>query len=203
MRIVIDGGCGSGKTTFLSLNYLCDIRKNISVISPNCPCIATIDGYTVFSELVQGTVNEYKKRAVYPPNNKCSWKTFFEIFLKNGVQQFLNGENKICWYDRGLPFMLRFAETHGTVIPEQIISKINEYKYDYIFIFMPIDQFDLDYKNNGKAMPATLEDRYKDSYATKAIYERYGYNVVEVPMFSLDLEENFYKRYMYIQKYLQ
>ena len=88
MRVVIDGAAGSGKTTFLSNNYL---SKFIKKEYENLPSIVS-RGYTVFSELVQGSINEAKAMNISPPQNDDEWKKLFDIMLAKGIQQYRAGD---------------------------------------------------------------------------------------------------------------
>ncbi len=197
MRIVIDGASGSGKTTFLSCNYLSILRKERSQRTIN---IASL-GYPVFSEMMQGAVNEAKELKIIPPIKKSDWNQLFYIIYKKGIEQFNAAENgKISWYDRGLHFLKAFADINNFKLPEKIYSEIKNYKYDYVFVFKPIDEFDLSMPNNGKFGPMSLSDRYKEFQAIIESYQEFGHSIFIVPVFSNNLEENFEKRLLFIKE---
>lgn len=197
MRIVIDGAAGSGKTTFLSCNYLRNNLKKKNDVE--IPTIINL-GYKVFSELIQGSVNQARKYNIIPPKKTDEWNKLFEIIYNRGKLQYeeSDGEN-ICWYDRGLPFIAVFAKAHGIEINTELLEKIKMFRYDYIFIFEPIASYDLSMKDNGKFQPLSLEDRYIEFERTKKIYEELGYQVYTVPFFSENLLENFKQRYEFIK----
>lgn len=197
MRVVIDGAAGSGKTTFLSNNYL---SKFIKKEYENLPSIVS-RGYTVFSELVQGSINEAKAMNISPPQNDDEWKKLFDIMLAKGIQQYRAGDGSdIYWYDRGIPFISAFATAHNVVLPLDMREKFELYRYDYIFIFKPIDSYDLSMTSNGKYKPLTLEDRYEEYERTCCIYESLGYDVHRVPVYSDNLIDNFNRRLNYIKE---
>lgn len=197
MRVVIDGAAGSGKTTFLSCNYLNKIRKECSKKTIN---IASL-GYTVFSEMMQGAINEAAESKIIPPSSSDEWNQLLHIIFKRGKKQFddANPAN-ICWYDRGLPFIKAFANINNVELSEEICKKIKDNKYDYAFIFRPIEEFDLSMPNNGKFGPMSLEDRYNEFRAILDAYRQFGYTVYEVPVFSNNLEENFQRRFSFIKE---
>jgi len=201
MRIVIDGPPGSGKTTFLSCNFLRNqnIESNIRLI----PNIADL-GYTVFSELIQGSINEAKTLDMNnPPKNDHDWRILFTTILKNGIIQFEQGcNNKIYWYDRGIPFISVLAAAHNIIVPNEVLQEFKHFVYDYVFIFEMIESYDLSKIAIGKFKTLTLKDRYNQYKQSCDIYQQLGYKVHKVPVFSQDPVQNFYKRFQYIKQYI-
>lgn len=190
MRIVIDGAAGSGKSTFLGTKYF---DKDI-------PNIANI-GYIVFSELIRSSLDRGEQLGICPPKTYSDWKNLFKIMFEKAKFQYDNGEgDNIFWYDRGMPFISVFANAHDVYITHEMRKLFNEYIYDYVFIFKPIDSFDLSVKAKGKLKSLTLEDRYVEFERTCDIYRELGHIVYEVPVFSNNLIENYHKRYEYIRK---
>jgi len=196
MRIVIDGAPGSGKTTFISCNFLDPVRKRCSINTCNLSNL----GYKVFTEMVEEAVIETKKINKFPPNTAERWDILFRLILNNGIKKFQEGADyKISWYDRGIPFLKTFAESNGQVLPQWIQDEICKYKYDYVFVFEPIKSFDLSKKDNGKFRTLTLEDRLYEHELTISSYKSLDNNVFSVPVFSDDLSVNFEKRYQFIK----
>lgn len=197
IRIVIDGAAGSGKTTFLSCNFLSSIRKECSQNAIN---IASL-GFSVFSEMMQGAVNDAKKIGIIPPVQAEDWNELFHLIYRRGVEQYKAGvETDISWYDRGLHFLKAFADVNKQKISKLLYESIMNYKYDYVFIFKPIESFDLFMPNNGKFGPMSLEDRYKEFETIVNAYKEFGHTVYIVPAFSNNLEENFYRRFSFIKE---
>lgn len=197
MRIVIDGAAGSGKTTFLSCNFLSELRKKCSKDTMNISSL----GYLVFPEMMQDAVNDAKKLNLIPPTKESEWKQLLNIIYKKAVAQFKAAEEeKICWYDRGLHFVKAFSDINNIELPQEIGFQLNKYKYDNVFVFEPIKDFDLSMPNNGKFGPMSLEDRYNEFKAIISAYEEFGHSVCVVPVFSSNLEVNFQKRFSYIKK---
>ena len=196
IRIVIDGAAGSGKTTFLSCNFLSDLRKDCSQNTIN---IASL-GFSVFSEMMQGAVNDGKKIGIIPPVQTEDWNELFNLIYRRGVDQYKAAKTDISWYDRGLHFLKAFADVNKQKISKPLYEGIRNYKYDYVFIFKPIESFDLSMPNNGKFGPMSLEDRYNEFQTIVSAYKEFGHTVFIVPVFSNDLEENFYRRFSFIKE---
>lgn len=189
MRIVIDGAAGSGKSTFLGTKYFDNKIPNISNL-----------GYTVFSELIRSSLDKGEQLEISPPKTYSDWEKLFEIMFEKAKLQYDSGVgDDIFWYDRGMPFISVFANAHDVFITQEMRKSFNEYIYDYVFVFKPIDSFDLSVKAKGKLKSLTLEDRYIEFKRTCDIYKELGHVVYEVPVFSNNLIENYYKRYEYIK----
>lgn len=196
IRIVIDGAAGSGKTTFLSCNFLSDLRKDCSQNTINITSL----GFSVFPEMMQGAVNDAKKIGIIPPVQTEDWNELFNLIYRRGVDQYIAAKTDISWYDRGLHFLKAFADVNKQKISKSLYESIRNYKYDYVFIFKPIECFDLSMSNNGKFGPMSLEDRYNEFQTIVSAYKEFGHTVFIVPVFSNDLEENFYRRFSFIKE---
>lgn len=193
MRIVIDGAAGSGKSTFLGTKYYEELKDKI----PNIKDF----GYEVFSELIRGSLDRGGHLNICPPKNKSDWDQLFEIMFDIAKTQYEQGRgNEIFWYDRGMPFISVFANAHEVSIPYEMYKSFREYTYDYVFVFKPIESFDLSVKAKGKLRSITLEDRYVEFERTCNIYKELGHKIYEVPVFSDDLATNFNRRYEYIKR---
>lgn len=121
------------------------------------------------------------------------------MFEKAKLQYDSGVGDNIFWYDRGMPFISVFANAHDVSVTHEMRKLFNKYIYDYVFIFEPIDSFDLSVRAKGKLKSLTLEDRYIEFERTCDIYRKLGHIVHEVPVFSNNLIENYYKRYEYIK----
>lgn len=192
MRIAIDGAAGSGKSTFLGTKYFDEIGGKI----PNIRDL----GYEVFSELIRGSLDRGEQLNICPPKNMNDWTQLFEIMFNTAKTQYENGSGReIFWYDRGMPFISVFANAHNVSVASEMYKAFSKYIYDYVFIFKPIESFDLSIKAKGKLKSLTLEDRYVEFERTCKIYKDLGHTVYEVPVFSDDLIINFNRRYEYIR----
>lgn len=175
MRIIIDGSCGSGKTTFLTeIKYR--IAKN------------KIGNMQVFTELIKGSINEGKTKGICPPSNDFAWESLFNLILNRGISQYENSSfNGIAWLDRGLPFLSIFAKEHDKKISDDMIYKIMKYKYDCVFLFEPIPSLDLSTADNGKFRLFSLEERFASYEMTYREYKKSGHKIYRLPCFSANI----------------
>jgi len=192
MRIVIDGAPGSGKSTFLGTKYASELReKGIpTVIEKN---------YTVFPELMRGSLDEGINIGIVPPRTINHWNQLFQLIFKKAEDQYNSGAgNDIFWYDRGMPYLYVLGHSFDIYPDETVMKSMRHFKYDYVFIFEVIESYDLSKNAPGKFSLLSLEDRYNRHQKTIDIYRKLGHTVYEVPVFSDDLKVNFEKRFEYI-----
>lgn len=194
MRIVVDGAAGSGKSTFLG-------TRNYSTLqSESIPTIVSF-GFRVFSELVRGSLKAGENAGIVPPKNYDDWSKLFQIMFTTAEEQYSMGAgNDTFWYDRGMPFISAFGTAHNVVTQSSITNRFPEFKYDYVFIFKPIESYDLSIQAPGKLKPLSLADRYKEHNLICELYEHLGHRVYEVPVFSDNLIKNFSERLNFIKK---
>lgn len=148
MRIILDGSCGSGKTTFLT-----EIKNRIAENK--------IGDMQVFTELIKESINEGKSKGICPPRNDFAWESLFNLIFERGISQYESSSfNGIAWLDRGLPFLSVFAKEHDKKISDVMFDKIMKYKYDCVFLVEPIPSLDLSTANNGKFRLFSLEERF-------------------------------------------
>ena len=192
MRIVIDGACGSGKTTFLLGQGFgektCDLNiKNL--------------GFTVISDLLDDSFNEGLKKGILPPKSYENWNSLFRIILRNGKLQYdlaNNVDDEIVWYDRGVPYIDVISRDESVPLALDVETKIKKFRYDYVFVFSPVETFDLSNTVKGGFKHFTMEERLASFERTYEAYSKYYSAVYKVPMFSSDLIENFTERYQFI-----
>jgi len=192
MRVVIDGACGSGKTTFLLGQgfgkKICGLNiKNLRA--------------TVISDLLDDSFNEGLKKGILPPQNYENWNNLFRIILRNGELQYNsanNADREIIWYDRGVPYIDVISQDESVPLAIDVKAKIEKFHYDYVFVFSPIETFDLSNTVKGGFKYFTLEERCMSFERTYEAYKKHCSNVYKVPVFSSDLIENFTKRYQFI-----
>lgn len=192
MRIVIDGAPGSGKSTFLGTKYASELRKY------GIPTVFE-KGYTVFSELMRGSLDEGINIGIVPPKNINHWNQLFQLIFEKARDQYNSGAgNNIFWYDRGLPYLYVLGQSFDIYPDETVMKSMHDFNYDYVFVFRVIESYDLSKNAPGKLSLLTLDDRYNRHQKTMDIYKKLGHTVYEVPVFSDDLKVNFEKRFEYI-----
>lgn len=190
MRIVIDGAAGGGKSTFLGT-----VNNNQS-----CPTIRAYN-YTVFEQLIRSSLDEGIARGICPPKNEHDWNELFSIMFNIGKTQHESGSGSgVYWYDRGLPFIEVFAMAHDVCVSPLMHNRICEYRYDYVFVFKPIETYDLFNDQRGKLRPLTMKDRCIEHERVCSMYRSIGHNVYEVPVYSDNYLENFNMRLSCIEK---
>lgn len=194
MRIVIDGGCGSGKTTFLKGKGFGNDICNLSINNL---------GFPILSDLLDTSFNEGLNCGILPPKSDQDWNSLFYFILQNGKKQYdfaKGSEDKIFWYDRGVPYIHVIAKEESVPMDLEVINRIREFQYDYVFVFSPIETFDLSHTAKGGFKFFSLEDRYNSFENTYEAYSNYLKNVYKVPVFSDNLVDNFKKRYDFINR---
>lgn len=189
MRIVIDGAHGAGKTTFL---YGKDGNSLI-------PCVKD-NSCRIFTDLIGKSFYEGINENVVPPKSNKDFIRIFELILKRGREQFLQGTgDKVFWYDRGIHFINVIAEMENQMVPKKILSALNEYIYDYVFVFEPIESYDFTKIRKAGFRTFTIADRRNCVNLTYNSYKKVCDNVFIVPVFSNDLSENYYRRLDFIK----
>lgn len=190
MRIIIDGACGSGKTTFLT-----EIKNRITE--------KHISNIQVFNELIKGSINEGRNQEICPPKNDSDWEKLFTLVLDRGISQYENSAfNGIAWLDRGLPFLNVFAKEHDKKLPDEMIHKIMKYIYDVVFLFEPIPSLDLSTVDNGKFRLFSLDERRASYEMTYKEYQKSGHRVYRLPYYSNDTHYDFFMKLNAISKTL-
>ena len=198
MRIVIDGTTGSGKTTFL---------RGYSERSLDTRYFNMQDlGYVCFSELIRGTIKARQEKSKDPFDD---WYDFFKIALDRGTDFFSQGKDEVSlfFYDRGLPYLEIMAQRYGVALPNRYYELCQDCRYDSpVFVFQPIKSYDdlhAHKLNPVRKKPYSLEERLCQHEHVKRTYEKWGYKVVEVPVFfDGNPNENNKKRYEFIMEHL-
>lgn len=199
MRIVIDGTTGSGKTTFLQGNSEGDFSTHLFNVQDL--------GYVCFSELIRGTIKARKEKGEDPFDD---WNDFFEIAIDRGIDFYNQAQDDVSlfFYDRGLPYLEIMALRYGVTIPNRFQYFCKKCRYDSpIFIFSPLKSYDdlhAHKLNPVRKKPYTLEERLCQHKQVKRTYEKWGYEVVEVPVFfDGDPNKNNTKRFEFVMENLK
>ncbi|WP_091095155.1 AAA family ATPase [Paenimyroides marinum] len=167
--ILLIGGPGSGKTTII--NEL--ITK----------------GYTCYPEISRQVTLEAQKTGI----DQLFLKEpllFSELLLKGRIQQFNNAlkEPADCVFiDRGIPDVLAYMHYIGDAYPAFFDEACKTNRYSKIFILPPWEKI---YVSDN--------ERYENFEQAKLIhnhlvetYEKYGYELIEVPKSDLETRVNF------------
>ncbi len=167
--ILLIGGPGSGKTTII--NEL--ITK----------------GYTCYPEISRQVTLEAQKTGI----DQLFLKEpllFSELLLKGRIKQFNNAlkEPADCVFiDRGIPDVLAYMHYIGDAYPAFFDDACKTNRYSKIFILPPWEEI---YVSDN--------ERYENFEQAKLIhnhlvetYEKYGYELIEVPKSDLETRVNF------------
>jgi len=158
-RIVITGGPGSGKTTLIS--YL---EKK---------------GYGCLHEISRSVTIDAKNEGVeqiFLENPLL----FSERLLEGRLQQFRDGLNlklPYLFYDRGLPDISAYMDFIKFDYPVKFSEVINTNRYDVIFLLPPWEAI---YKQDNERYE-TFDQAESIYYYLLKSYQKYNYNVIEVP----------------------
>lgn len=162
--IVIIGGPGTGKTTIID-----------GLIEK---------GYCCYPEISREVTLEAKKQGIeqlFLENPLL----FSELLLEGRVKQHKNAlsePHKIVFLDRGIPDVLAYMHYIGDSYPSHFDMACRENIYTKIFILPP-----------WEAIYVSDDERYENYEQAKLIYnhltetyQKYGYNLIEVPKDTVD-----------------
>ncbi|MBQ0117294.1 MAG: ATP-binding protein [Flavobacterium sp.] len=157
--VVIIGGPGSGKSTIIE--YL------------------TQKGYTCYPEISREVTLEAKKQGIEQLFLEKPL-LFSEMLLEGRKKQYdnaLNEASQIVFIDRGIPDVVAYMDFIGDSYPAFFSDACHQYKYDQIFILPPWKEIYV----SDEARYETYEQAVLINKHLVETYEKYGYNLVEVP----------------------
>lgn len=168
-KIVLIGGPGTGKTTVLN-----------ALKEKGFFCLDEISRAVTLQAQQQGIEQLFLKNPLL----------FSEMLLKGREDQYLQADksnNKIVFFDRGIPDVYAYLNYFRTEFPPVFKEKSNTYKYDLIFHFPP-----------WKAIHTTDNERYEtfdesiliDTFLTDS-YQELGYKLINVPFGEISERSNF------------
>ena len=184
-RYVIEGAPGAGKTTIIFG------RSHDEDDKTHYPCLKD-EGFNVISESMTGTNRELRKEGIEP---KYNMPEVFKRVLKKTIDKFHNVKEGINIFDRGLPSYEPLGNFFkGMLDMDNFYENCKKIRYDSPIIFLkPIPSVDLSKpKIPGKITTRiySLEERYDLHEQIKETYKKQGYEVIEIPIYSDNLEEN-------------
>lgn len=195
-RIIIDGAPGAGKTTLLTgMSPRDELKRETTSI--------TSWGYTVFCELITQTISNMRQNGIGDPTQ--DWGMFFNLAVDLAIDYYRKAEtNLISFYDRGIFYLEIMAERLGCIdnLPKKYFEFINENRYDDpVFIMHPILSHKVTpHKGDSKARIYTNEERVAQHSKIVSLYKKYGYRVIELPVYMDDFDDNIKKRLSIIKK---
>lgn len=162
--VVIIGGPGTGKTTIID-----------GLIAKGHCCYPEISREVILEAKKQGIEQLFLENPLL----------FSELLLEGRKKQFVNAQNEahdVVFLDRGIPDVLAYMHYIGDSYPAFFDVACRDNKYTKIFILPPWE--DIYIADN---------ERYENYEQAKLIYnhlvetyEKYGYNLIEVPKDTVD-----------------
>lgn len=172
--IIITGGPGTGKTTI--------IEKLIE------------KGYACYPEISREVTLEAKRQGI-DQLFLTEPLLFSQMLLDGRLKQYQNALQEDCsrvFIDRGLPDVLAYMDFIGDDYPEHFEMHCIETKYDSVFVLPPWEE-----------IYVSDEARYENFEQAKVIYEhlkltykKYGYNLIEVPIGTVEERIDFIFSYL-------
>ena len=157
--VVLIGGPSSGKTTLIEA-----LKEK---------------GHTCYPEISREVIREAQEQGIEQLFLEKPL-LFSELLLEGRKRQFkeaLNEEANIVFLDRGIPDVLAYMHYIGDSYPSFFDQACRDHNYTKIFILPPWEE-----------IYVSDDERYENYEQAKLIYnhlvetyEKYGYNLIEVP----------------------
>jgi len=166
---IITGGPGAGKTTLLNA-----IEK---------------EGFLTVPEVARVII----KNQMETGGKALPWEDtqlYTELMLKGSAESYMDhiNDNSNIFFDRGILDTIGYAEMIGIEIPTEMEQYAKNYLYNRkVFILPPwleIYETDSERKQNWTEAEMTY-------YQLKKTYEKYGYEVIDVPKDNIECRKNF------------
>lgn len=109
---------------------------------------------------------------------------FSEMLLEGRIEQHNNAkkENGLVFIDRGIPDVVAYMDFIGDNYPAIFTESCEIYKYDMVFILPPWEEI---YESDAERYE-TYEQAKKINDFLIETYQKYGYNLIEVPKNSVE-----------------
>lgn len=191
-RFVIEGAPGSAKTTVLVGHTHFD--------KPDVQYRSLRDrGFVVVPESAEVVIDELEAEG---KDLLVDVDDSFKRVFAEEIRRFRDTENEeMVFFDRALPGFELPARRYHARLPETFPEQCRILRYTSpIFLFRIIEDYDLSkpLEPHKRDRIYTVEERLERHSEIKACYEKWGYDVVEVPVFSKDPQESIDKRIDFI-----
>lgn len=175
-KIVITGGPGSGKTTLISF-----LLEN---------------GFQCLNEISREVIIEAKKKGI-DQLFLTDPILFSQKLMEGRLKQFKDTnhfEKSYVFYDRGLPDITAYMDFTNVSYPINFTETCNNNRYDTVFLLPPWKEI---YKQDNERYES-FEEAEKIHHCLLKGYEKYGYEVIEIPFGTLENRMQFIIKYLAI-----
>lgn len=168
-KIVLIGGPGTGKTTIIN-----------ELIKRDFYCMPEVSREVILKAKKEGIDQLFLTEPLL----------FSKMLLEGREEQYFksaNLEEKIVFFDRGIPDVHAYMNYFETEYPSYFLEKSNECKYSKIFHFSPWEEI----HTTDNERYETFEESVKiDTFLINA-YTELGYNLINVPFGSVKERTDF------------
>lgn len=168
-KIVITGGPGSGKTSIIN-----------ELVARNYHCLPEISRDVILEARKKGIEQLFLTHPLL----------FSEKLLQGRIEQFmqtLHLDESLVFLDRGIHDVVAYMDFIGDEYPEPFTAACKDHTYDLVFILPPWKDIYISdnerYENYEQAL--SIHKHLKETY------ERYGYELMEVPTGTVEERTDF------------
>jgi len=173
-KIVITGGPSSGKTTLIQF-----LQEQ---------------GFQCIHEISRAITIEAQKEGI-DQLFLTDPLLFSQKLLDGRLKQFNDTEHlekTVLFYDRGLPDVTAYMDFTNSEYPDSFFETCNNNRYDMVFLLPPWKNI---YEQDNERYESFEEAEIIYKYLLKG-YQKYGYQVIEVPTGSLEYRMEFILNYL-------
>jgi predicted ATPase len=186
--IVVDGASGSGKTTTLFG------RSQEDPSDAHHKCLKDL-GFNVVEETVHLVFQELRKKGECPNENL---ELVVRKIIDAEIKRYDSSQDKnLYFFDRSIISAGLILKGYGAELPYEFYESCSILRYSSpILLFQPIPSCDLSKPRPGRSRGRiyTWEQRLQRHEKTKRTYNRQGYEVIEIPVYSLKKQESINQR---------
>jgi predicted ATPase len=168
-KIVLIGGPGTGKTTIIN-----------ELVKRNFYCMPEVSRAVILKAKKEGIEQLFLTDPLL----------FSKMLLKGREEQYNAAETleeKIIFFDRGIPDVHAYMNYFDTPYPDDFIKKSTHYKYTKIFHFSP---WQVIYTTDNERYESFDASVKIDAFLIEA-YSELGYQLINVPFGSVEERTNF------------
>lgn len=137
-------------------------------------------GFKIIREASRILIDEQNKKK----GDLVPWKRLFDFNVKLAELQIeLESQAKegIYFADRGIIDALAYCEWGAIAVPPNLQEAVKKARYDKVFLLQPLPHYEKD-----PIRQDTREDQKKLHSLIKKAYQKHGYEVIEVPPWSVE-----------------